>query len=59
MRVCPRTLPLKIDQVQNSTEGEDEETKSMRELVQEIDSHAVLIDLEITRDPNAVQSAVQ
>ena len=42
--------PKNPNQVQNPTEGQDEETKSMRELVQVIDSHVVLIDLEITSD---------
>lgn len=45
--------------VQNPTDAKDEETESMRELVQAIDSHAELIDMEITSDPNVVQSAVQ
>ena len=45
--------------IQNPTNAKDEETKSMRELVQAIDSHVELIDLEITSDPNVVQSAIQ
>ena len=45
--------------VQDPTNAKDEETESMRELVQEIDSHAELIDLEITSDPNTMQSAIQ
>ena len=45
--------------VQNPTNAEDVETESMRGLVQVIDSHAELIDLEITSNPNVTQSAVQ
>lgn len=45
---------------QNPTGVEVEEnTPSMRDLVQEIDSHAKLIDLKITSGPNAVQSSAQ
>ena len=40
--------------VQNPTGAEEEDTPSMRELVQEIDSHVELIDLEITNNLNAV-----
>lgn len=36
---------------QNPTNADEEDTQSMRELVQEIDTHAKLIDLEITSDP--------
>ena len=51
----PEPPPL----VQNPTGSENEETESMGELVRAIDSHAELIDLEITSDPNAMQSAIQ
>lgn len=36
---------------QNPTNADEEDTLSMRELVQEIDTHTELIDLEITSDP--------
>ena len=44
---------------QNPTEAEDEDTPSMRELVQAIDSHAELIDLEITSNPSVVPTTAQ
>lgn len=45
--------------IQNPTDAEEEDTPSMKELVQEIDSHAQLIDFEITSNPNAMQSLAQ
>ena len=45
--------------VQNPTGAEEEDTPSMRELVQEIDFHLELIDLEITNNPNAVHNLAQ
>lgn len=46
--------------IQNHTDAEKEEdTPSIRELVQEINSHAKLVDLEITSDLNAMSSSVQ
>ena len=51
----PEPPPL----VQNPIDADEENTPSMRELVQEIDSHAKLIDLEITSDPNTVQGLTQ
>lgn len=51
----PEPPPL----AQNPIDADEEDTPSMWELVQEIDSHAELIDLEITSDPNTVQSTVQ
>lgn len=39
---------------QNPTEDEEEDTLSMRELVQAIDSYAELIDLKITSNLNAI-----
>lgn len=41
------------------TEAEDEDTPSMRELVQAINSHAELIDLEITSNPSVVPTIAQ
>ena len=44
---------------QKPTEAEEEDAPSMRELVQAIDSHAELIDLEITSNPNVVPTTAQ
>ena len=44
---------------QKPTDVEDEDASSMRELVQAIDSHAELIDLEITSNPNVVPTTAQ
>lgn len=41
--------------VQNLTRAKDEDSQSIRALVEEIDAHAELIDLEISSDPNANQ----
>nr|POE97561.1 hypothetical protein CFP56_17080 [Quercus suber] len=41
----------------NPTEAEDEDTSSMRKLVQATDSHAELIDLEITSNPSIVPTS--
>lgn len=41
--------------VQNLIRAKDEESQSIRALVEEIDSYADLIDLEISSDPNADQ----
>lgn len=51
----PEPPPL----VQKPIDADEKDTPSMRELVQEIDSHAELIDIEITSDPNTVQSSAQ
>lgn len=48
-------LPL----VQNLVHTKDEDSQRMKELVQEINSHAELIDLEITGDLNVVQGSAQ
>lgn len=44
---------------QNPTEAEDDDTPSMWELVEAIDSHAKLIDLEITSNPNLIPTLAQ
>lgn len=44
---------------QNPTEVEDEDTLSMRELVQAIDSYAEMNDLEITSNPSIVPTSTQ
>nr|POE52832.1 hypothetical protein CFP56_61412 [Quercus suber] len=62
----PKDSPFKITKkipypgsppppVQNLARVEDEDNQSIRVLVEEIDSHAKLIDLEISCDPNANQ----
>ena len=44
---------------QNPTNAkEEEDTPSMRELVEEIDSHVELVDLEITNNPNVASDLV-
>ena len=44
---------------QNPTSAkEEEDTPSMRELVEEIDSHVELVDLEITSNPNVMLDLV-
>nr|POF12436.1 hypothetical protein CFP56_44869 [Quercus suber] len=51
----PNHFPL----VQNPTGAreEEEDTPSIRELMHVIDSHAELIDLEITNNPNAMKDS--
>nr|POE86819.1 hypothetical protein CFP56_45550 [Quercus suber] len=44
--------------VQSPACAEEEESQSIRALVKEIDSHAKLIDLEVSSDPNAGQRQV-
>lgn len=44
---------------QNHTKVEDEDTLSIRELVQAIDSHAELIDLEIISNPTIMLTSAQ
>ena len=44
---------------QDPTKAEDEDTPNMRELVQAIDSHFELIDLEITSNPSVVPTTAQ
>lgn len=46
--------PSPTTQNPTTTEDEDEDTLSMRKLVEAIDSHAELIDLEITSNPGIV-----
>lgn len=45
--------------VHNSARAEEEDSPSMRALVEEIDSHVELVDLEIINDPNAKQGQMQ
>ena len=49
----PKPLPFLTDA------KEEEDTLSMRELVQEIDSHVELINLEIISNPNFMQGSIQ
>ena len=49
----PKSLPFLTDA------KEEEDTLSMRELVQEIDSHVELINLEIISNPNFMQGSIQ
>lgn len=44
---------------QNPTEAKDEDTPSIRELVTAIDSHAKLIDLEITNNPDTMPTSTK
>lgn len=53
----PDQIPyLEPPPTQNPTKVEEEDTLSMKELVQAINSHAELIDLKITSNLNAVQN---
>jgi len=45
--------------IQNLARAEDEDSQSIRALVEEIDSHAELIDLEITSNPTGAQGQTQ
>lgn len=51
--------PLPTTQNPTTIKSEDEDTPSMRELVEAIDSHAELIDLEITSNPSIIPTSVQ
>ena len=52
-KTWPKPLPFLTDA------KEEEDTLSMRELVQEIDSHVELINLEIISNPNFMQGSIQ
>ena len=52
-KIRPKLLPF----LTNAKEEED--TLSMSELVQEIDSHVELINLEIISNPNVMQGSIQ
>ena len=45
--------------IQNLARAEDEDSQSIRALVEEIDSHAELIDLEITSNSTSAQGQTQ
>lgn len=52
----PKQIPYPeppLPPVQDLTRVEEEESQSRRALVEEIDSHIEVIELDITRNPNA------
>ena len=55
LRILEQIPYPKPPPVQNLSRAKEEESQSMKELVTEIDSHAELIDLEISSDPNTRQ----